>query len=491
MSSGDAPAPTTDQQHEGQTVTPQAQASIDAATVAAAEQSAITDVSVTSEVSDDQGKTESTEPGTASGAIDMSEEQRQILLEKQLREDAEAAKAQPFRLLVIDSTAAVSWYGLFQNHVAVIDADTVRPIQVEQAGWDDVTLTSYPDSSGCVCILTKSSTAPIHPNQSKQRSFKPDLVLVRNTVSNLLKTNCLNLLFGFRVAGIPCVNSADSMLLCTHRPWVYAALRDIERRLGHDQFPLIHATYYPTASEMIIDPGLPAVVKIGSTHAGLGKMMIKDTERWDDLRSVIAVHDDFATAEPFVEYDADYRVQKIGDHIRVLKRQSIHWKVNRGFGTLEEDAEVTEAFRRWVTEAAKVFGGLDICALDVLYRESDNSYHILELNDTSIGLSPRLEQEDSERIRDLVMDKINCLLASRANEEAAASQAAGVATGSATRPEASTDDDAATSEVAALKLKISKLTAKNEQLEQQRARLEADNAALSQHQPAPRQCNVM
>lgn len=53
------------------------------------------------------------------------------------------------------------------------------------------------------------------------------------------------------------------------RPWVYAELVKINKRLGDEKFPLITQYYYPNADEMIITPDYPIVVKLGHAHAGV------------------------------------------------------------------------------------------------------------------------------------------------------------------------------------------------------------------------------
>jgi glutathione synthase/RimK-type ligase-like ATP-grasp enzyme len=70
-----------------------------------------------------------------------------------------------------------------------------------------------------------------------------------------------------------------------------------------------------------------------------------------------------------------------------------------------EDVPMTDKFKFYITEASKLFGGLDLCALDILqYKGKD---YILELNDSAIGLNPNYEKEDTERIRDYTLKKMN------------------------------------------------------------------------------------
>jgi synapsin len=102
----------------------------------------------------------------------------------------------------------------------------------------------------------------------------------------------------------------------------------------------------------------------------------------------------------------DLRVQKIGDHYRLFKRMSIsgNWKTNTGAAMLEE-IPITDYYRLWVDECAKMFGGIDILAVDAVHS-TDGKEYILEMNDGSIGLSPEREEEDHRHIRDLVLRKL-------------------------------------------------------------------------------------
>jgi hypothetical protein len=42
------------------------------------------------------------------------------------------------------------------------------------------------------------------------------------------------------------------------------------------------------------------------------RVSLQDESTWDDMRGIIAMHDDYATAEPFIKWDYDLRIQKIG-----------------------------------------------------------------------------------------------------------------------------------------------------------------------------------
>eukprot|EP00753_Platysulcus_tardus_P022164 PLAT9386.1.p1 GENE.PLAT9386.1~~PLAT9386.1.p1 ORF type:complete len:248 (-),score=118.59 PLAT9386.1:81-824(-) len=131
-----------------------------------------------------------------------------------------------------------------------------------------------------------------------------------------------------------------------------------------------------------------------------------DETVWKDVRSIIELHRDYVSAEPYIDYDYEYRIQRIGSVVRVFKRISSSWKGNTSVAKIDE-VEVTPQFRMWATECSKLVGGMDILALDVLHRASDDSLHILEVNDTAIGLVHAYEAADHALMRDLLLLRLS------------------------------------------------------------------------------------
>ncbi|MFX0095498.1 MAG: hypothetical protein ACFFBD_27425, partial [Candidatus Hodarchaeota archaeon] len=123
-----------------------------------------------------------------------------------------------------------------------------------------------------------------------------------------------------------------------------------------------------------------------------------------DFSTIVALHSDYVTTEPFIENDYDLRIQKIGTHYRAFKRTSFAWKKNVG-GAIVEDIPITENYKLWADECSRFFGGLDILAVDAIHSVDEKEY-ILELNDTAIGLLPAYEKEDMKNIGDLVLQKM-------------------------------------------------------------------------------------
>eukprot|EP01130_Rhizamoeba_saxonica_P019148 TRINITY_DN981_c0_g2_i1.p3 TRINITY_DN981_c0_g2~~TRINITY_DN981_c0_g2_i1.p3 ORF type:complete len:163 (-),score=48.05 TRINITY_DN981_c0_g2_i1:686-1174(-) len=161
---------------------------------------------------------------------------------------------------------------------------------------------------------------------------------------------------------------------------------------------------------MLFTPEYPIVVKVGSAEAGYGKMKFDATNQFNDFRGCIAMYDDFATIESFVENRAyDLRIQKIGDKYRSYKRTSSNWKGNVGSSIVEE-IEMEDIFMVWIDEASSLFGGMDILTVDAI-RTEDGRDFILEINDCASGFLPNREEEDMGHVRDLIINRLEDLIA--------------------------------------------------------------------------------
>lgn len=119
-----------------------------------------------------------------------------------------------------------------------------------------------------------------------------------------------NKLFALIHSGVPGVNSLFSNFCFNEKAVVFAELRKIQRQLGRDVFPLIPQTLYPSYREMIISPDFPCVGKVGSAHAGKGKIKINDGEVFEDFASLAALQPYYITTEPYIKWDWDGRIQR-------------------------------------------------------------------------------------------------------------------------------------------------------------------------------------
>ncbi|MFX1254335.1 MAG: hypothetical protein ACFFCZ_22175 [Promethearchaeota archaeon] len=294
-----------------------------------------------------------------------------------------------------------NWYDLFAD----VETQDGSPIQIEQTLWKNVSIASYSDR-GAYLRIQKSDQPIPGTSQEENRIIKPDLFVVRSLVRpGPALVDLRNILYGLKFGNVPCINSLHSLYCCLERPWVFSELLKIQKRLGADKFPIIEQIYYSHPREMIITPQFPIVVKMGCAHAGFGKMRLQNHNDFDDFRTVIALTQEYVTAEPFIETDYDIRIQKIGTHFRAYKRIAMGWKGNQTTTTIEQ-IPVTSTYKLWIEESSKIFGGLDICALDVIHA-TDGREYILELNDSAIGLAPQYVEEDMRHIKKLVMTKID------------------------------------------------------------------------------------
>ncbi|KAL6052270.1 Asparaginyl-tRNA synthetase, cytoplasmic (Asparagine--tRNA ligase) (AsnRS) [Balamuthia mandrillaris] len=306
-------------------------------------------------------------------------------------------------VVLMDGNPGHEWGKIFADSTL---ADGT-PVRLIQAAWNKVTVTVY-DGKALMGI------APIYDSDNvdapNEVNVTPDFFVMRNQVRGPKPGGDFrHVLFGLMAGHVPAINSLESEYMNLERPIMFAALKGIEQRLGHDKFPLIPQNYYGTPDQMVISPDLPCIVKVSHAHAGMGKAIINDQGAWRDLATVLALHGDYCTAEPYIDAEYGIRVQKIGPSVRVMKKNytGSTWKSQFGGSSLEE-IEPTEQHKLWAEECSKLFGGMDILAVDALHGKDGKDY-IIELNATAIGVLASMWEEESIVLRDLVLQRMNQL----------------------------------------------------------------------------------
>ncbi|CAL4135439.1 unnamed protein product, partial [Meganyctiphanes norvegica] len=299
-----------------------------------------------------------------------------------------------FTLLVIDDQNT-DWSKYFRGKRIHGDWD----IRVEQAEFREISVTASSDGGCNVAMVVFRNAAKV------VRSFKPDFVLIRQNLCDA-NENHKNTLLALKFGGVPSINSVNAIYNFQDKPWVFAHMLEIQKRLGKENFPLIEQHYFPNHKEMLSATRYPCVFKIGHAHGGLGKVKVNSNADFQDMASVVAVSNAYCTTEPFIDAKFDIHIQKIGGSYKCFQRKSIsgNWKTNMGSAMLEQ-APMTERYKNWVDEVAKLFGGLDICAIEAIVDKSGNE-HIIEVNDSALSLMGDSQEDDRRYIAELVATKL-------------------------------------------------------------------------------------
>ncbi|UJR10521.1 hypothetical protein I4U23_014724 [Adineta vaga] len=299
------------------------------------------------------------------------------------------------KILFIIDEHYVDWKKYFKDRKLFADYD----IRIEQATFNEIGLSAHSNGGISIGINTFRSGIPVI------RSFHPDFVLVRQYVKDV-DVNWINIILGMQYGAVPSINSMRALYNFQDRPWIYAELCQIQRRLGAEKFPLISQTYYPNHRKMFISPPYPSVIKIGHAHQGLGKILIKNTYDYHEITGIIEISQCYSTIEPYIPGRCDIYLQKIGQHYKALRRTSLsnNWKANIGSCIIEK-IPLTERYRLWLDEVSQIFGGLDLCAIELI-QTNDGKEYIIQINDCTMQLIGENQEEDYRMIADLIVHKM-------------------------------------------------------------------------------------
>ncbi|EFX85031.1 hypothetical protein DAPPUDRAFT_314472 [Daphnia pulex] len=259
-----------------------------------------------------------------------------------------------FTLLVIDDQNT-DWSKYFRGRRIHGDWD----VRVEQAEFRELSITASNDNGATVSMAVYRSGTKV------VRAFRPDFVLIRQNMRDAGE-DYKSIVLGLKFGGVPSINSLEAVYHFQDKPWVFGHLLDLQRRFGREQFPLIDQTFYPNHREMMSAPRLPAVLKIGHAHGGLGKLKVETPLDFQDAASVVAVSNSYCTVEPYVDSKFDIHIQKIGNYYK--------------------------AFIRFANSLLVARDGREI---------------IMELNDCALPLLGDSQEEDRRLISELVLHRMN------------------------------------------------------------------------------------
>ncbi|KAH3762531.1 synapsin II [Pelomyxa schiedti] len=329
----------------------------------------------------------------------------------------------PKTLLIIDFST--NWYAVFNNKAKprnrLANGDQII---IEQTEWKYMSIKACSDGRCWVHINRSEDPFPCS-SQSNDRVISPDFLLIRNFPTTVHDEDFKNILMGFMFANIPSVNNLQSVYLDMQRPLIYNELRKCEvalkeraRAAGRDttnMLSVVPMQYFGNQGGVLgpqeiqnVPINFPTVMKVGNCHAGYGKALVAKATDLADISSIVALNRNFYTVEEYLDFEWEYRIQCVGENVRCFKRESKnHWKSNWG-NLVFEDYPVAEHHVEFARECAKIWGGLDIFAIDVVHM-ADGREFVLEINNSSNGFYFKHEVEDAGIVADLVLAKMNAL----------------------------------------------------------------------------------
>ena len=209
-----------------------------------------------------------------------------------------------------------------------------------------------------------------------QSVVEPDGILWRvGAIKPLVKhQNALDLI---KLSSIPCVNSADILLKGFDRLSMLSVLKECN-------FPLISFDVVTSSAHLKnLERAFPFVVKVGNYHGGFGKILVENEERWQDIKDLLFISNEYVVVEPFIKYERDIRYLVIGEKVWAMARRGKFWKANietTDFTLIEKENELTEQIL-----FLQKYLRSDIVAIDIL-EEKNGTRHFIEYNDIP-GLS--------------------------------------------------------------------------------------------------------
>jgi ribosomal protein S6--L-glutamate ligase len=221
-------------------------------------------------------------------------------------------------------------------------------------------------------LLKDSQLYAIDPNGV----CKPDIILWRVGAirPDAKHKTALDMI---QLSGIPCVNSVGVLIKGFDRLSMLNVLKECN-------LPVIPFNVATTSVHLKnIEIPFPFVVKAGNYHGGFGKVLVDSEEKWQDIKDLLFISEEYITIEPFINYDKDIRYLAIGDKVWAMARKGKFWKANvetTDFVLIDQDQILIEQTKKLQNHLKA-----DIVAIDILEEKNGNRYFV-EYNDIP-GLS--------------------------------------------------------------------------------------------------------
>jgi len=235
--------------------------------------------------------------------------------------------------------------------------------------WDVISFANCRD----LCLYLHGDSLNVFVSGRPWRRLDAVLWRLQFDQDSALETTQLQII---EASGVPCINSAKTMLSFGSRIGSYAAMS----KAG---LPIVTQTILSgTRNLSFLKVNLPIVLKCGNAHMGYGKAVCRTPENWEDFCDVAHLMDQFVCVEPLIPYIRDIRCLCILGKFFVLERIPSRWKANVDPVSVQR-ASVPKEILAMSKEAAMVLNS-DIVGIDWLQQE-DGKWVVLEAN-----LSPGL-----------------------------------------------------------------------------------------------------
>jgi ribosomal protein S6--L-glutamate ligase len=174
------------------------------------------------------------------------------------------------------------------------------------------------------------------------------------------------------LSGIHSVNPAATLLKGFDRLSMLHILKECK-------LPVIPFNVATSSTQLKnIEIPFPFVVKAGNYHGGFGKVLVDNEEKWQDIKDLLFISEEYVTIEPFINYDRDIRYLAIGNKVWAMARKGKFWKANvhtTDFVLIDTELSIADQ-----TRALQEYLKADIIAIDILEGKNGNRYFV-EYND--------------------------------------------------------------------------------------------------------------